>query len=217
MIRNRRRWLGLLTVTLLVPGLAAARQAGTITNDRIFNALGVREGMTVCEMGAGEGEQTMAAARRVAPNGRVYASELGEDHVRTLREKIAGSGLANIIVVAGDPVRTNFPDAACDALFMRNVYHHFADPPAMNASIGAALKPGARLAVVDFKPPPGHEAASPAERGNDGIHGITPPTLSRELRDAGFEEVTSDVGPQRWFMVVVSKPRSEPCESLRCS
>jgi predicted methyltransferase len=76
----------------------------------------------------------------------------------------------------------------------------------MNASIAAALKPGGILAVVDFTPPPGNEAACPADRGKDGMHGITPPTLSRELTEAGFQAVTSET-VQRALMVVVSKPQ----------
>ena len=110
--------------------------------------------------------------------GRVYTSELGDDRVKTLRDKIAASGLSQITVVAGAATATNFPDAACDALFMRNVYHHFADPARMNAAIAKAVKPGGRVAVVDFTPP-GAEAASPADRDKDGMHGVTPESLSR--------------------------------------
>ena len=126
--------------------------------------------------------------------------------MKALRDKVGSS--AQVTVVAGDAVKTNFPDAGCDAVFMRNVYHHFADPAAMNASIARALKPGARLAIVDFSPPPGSEAPCPADRGKDGMHGITADTLSREMKEAGFEPVSSDVGDRRWFMVVVAKPRT---------
>jgi SAM-dependent methyltransferase len=83
---------------------------------------------------------------------------------------VTASGLAHITVVSGDSTRTNFPDGACDSLFMRNVYHHFADPARMNASISAALAAGALFAVVDFTPPAA-EAASPADRSKDGMHG----------------------------------------------
>jgi ubiquinone/menaquinone biosynthesis C-methylase UbiE len=196
----------LLTVTLLVPDAALAQQAGALGNERIFAALNVREGSTVCEMGAGDGELSLAAAKLVGTSGRVYTSELGDARVKALRGKVAGSDLAQVTVVEGDAAKTNFPDAACDAVFMRNVYHHFADPPAMNGSIAAALKPGGRLAIVDFTPPPGNEASCPADRGKDGMHGITPTTLSRELSDAGFQPVASETGAQRWFMIVVSKP-----------
>jgi ubiquinone/menaquinone biosynthesis C-methylase UbiE len=195
----------LLLVTLLVPAAASAQQSA-ITNGQIFEAIGLRDGATVCEMGAGDGELTFAAARLVGPAGRVYTSELGGERVKALREKVARSNISQITVVAGDASKTNFPDGGCDALFMRSVYHHFADPAAMNASIAAALKPGARLAIVDFTPPPGSEAPCPADRGKDGMHGITRETLSRELKDAGFEAVSS-IGVQRAIMVVVSKQK----------
>ena len=206
-IHLSRRTSALLLVTLLVPAAASAQSSGSITNGQIFDSLDVREGATICEIGAGDGELTVAAARIVGSQGRVYASELGDDRVKTLRAKVANSTLAQITVVAGDPVKTNFPDAGCDALFMRNVYHHFADPVAVNASIAAALKPGGRLTIVDFTPPPGNEAACPADRGKDGMHGITAETLSREMKDAGFEPVSARTA-QRAIMIVVSKPKS---------
>jgi ubiquinone/menaquinone biosynthesis C-methylase UbiE len=186
---------------------APAQGASTIAPAKIFEALGVKEGITVCEIGAGSGELTIAVAKLVGPTGRVYTSELGDDRIKTLLSAVKKSEIAHITVVAGDPVKTNFPDMACDALFMRNVYHHFADPAAMNASIAAALKPGGRYAVVDFTPPPGGEAKTPADRSKDGSHGIGPDALDRELKEAGFEPVAREVG-QRWFMVVVQKAKT---------
>jgi len=194
-------------ITLFIPVAAQAqRPDATIPAERIFAAIGVREGATICEIGAGGGELSVAAARVVGPSGRVYTSELGDDRVNTLREQVGKSNPAQITVMAGDPVRTNFPDATCDALFMRNVYHHFAEPAAMNTSIAAALKPGGRVAVVDFASR-GKEAERPADRSKDGMHGVSAESVSRELREAGFEPVSSELGGQRWFMVVVAKPR----------
>ena len=203
--RTTRRFVGF--VTLLVPAIAVAWQSGTLATEKIFDAINVREGITVCEIGAGDGELSIAAARIVGPTGRVYTSELGDDRVKSLREKTSAARLAQITVVAGDADKTNFPDAACDALFMRNVYHHFADPTKMDASILAAVKPGGRVAVIDFTPP-GKEAERPADRGKDGMHGVTADTVSRELKAAGFEPVSADAGSQRWFMVVAARPGS---------
>jgi predicted methyltransferase len=198
------------SVLLLSSTLAPAQGAGasTVPPARIYEAIGVKEGLTICEIGAGSGELSIAVAKLVGPTGRVFTSELGDERVKTLQTNVQKSGLTHITVVAGDAVKTNFPDATCDALFMRNVYHHFADPAAMNASIAAALKPGARYAVVDFTAPPGGEAKTPADRAKDGSHGIGPDALSRELKEAGFEPVTSDTSGQRWFMVVVAKKGS---------
>lgn len=191
--------------TFALPVLLGTTQAGSIATEKIFEAIGVRAGITVCEIGAGDGALSIEAARLVGPEGRVLTSELGDERVKTLTDRVASSGLAQITVVTGDAVKTNFPDAACDALFMRNVYHHFADPAAMNRSIATALKPGARMAAVDFTPP-GTEATSPADRGRDGMHGISADSLSRELTEAGLVPALPVVTGGRWFMVVVAKP-----------
>lgn len=201
--------LAALLVIAFVPtgGLVAQRTATEPTAaERIFEALGLKAGLTMCEMGAGDGELTIAAAKIAGSDGKVYTSELGEDRLKALREKVAASGLSQITVVGGDANKTNFPDGACDVLFMRSVYHHFADPAAMNASIFASVKPGARVAVVDFTPPD-KEAPTPADRGKDGMHGVTPETTSQELKAAGFDVLSSSFTDKRAFIVVAEKPR----------
>jgi hypothetical protein len=60
---------------------------------------------------------------------------------------------------------------------------------------------------VDFTPP-GTEAAAPADRDKDNMHGVTPETVSRELKAAGFAVVGSESGSGRWFMVVATRPAS---------
>ena len=194
-----------LFVTLLVPAVVPGQRSGsTIPNQKIFEAIGARPGATVCEMGAGDGDLSIEVAKIVGNSGRVYTSELGEDRVKALRERAEASGLRQIMVMAGDALKTNFPAGACDALFMRNVYHHFADPAAINASILTSLAPGGRVAVVDFMPT-GKEASAPAERGRNGTHGVMPETVARELQDAGLEVVASEQGDARWFMVVARR------------
>lgn len=199
-----RHALPLLLVTLLVP-IAAQRSGSTIPTERIFAAIGVHEGVTVCEIGAGDGELSIEAARAVGAKGHVYTSELGDERLKALRANVADSGVPHITVVAGDPVKTKFPDAGCDAIFMRNVYHHFADPAVINASIAASLKPGGRVAVVDFTPPDA-EAPRAADRSKDGMHGVSPESVTRELAAAGLETVSSELGDRHWFMVVVARP-----------
>ena len=202
------RTLLLLFVTLFIPAGATAQRSGSpITIEQIFEAIGAREGSTVCEIGAGDGGLSIAAARIVGEQGRIYTNELGDARVKTLRERIAASGLAQITVVAGDANSTNFPDGVCDAMFMRDVYHHFRDPAAMNASIRAALAPGARVAILDFAPPPGNEAPCAADRATDGMHGVGRDTLARELKEAGLEPAAAEDTGQRWFMIVAEKPK----------
>jgi ubiquinone/menaquinone biosynthesis C-methylase UbiE len=197
-----------LLAVLLVPGVASAQG---VQNSAIFDALALAPGATVCEIGAGDGELSIAVADRVGAQGRVYTSELGGARVKTLRSKVEAAHKPQIQVVEGAAERTQFPDGACDALFMRNVYHHFETPAVMNRSIAASLKPGGRVAIIDFGPPD-KEAPKPADRDQDGMHGVTPASVHRELTDAGFERVTTAVtpssGPDRWYMVVAVKPGS---------
>lgn len=199
--------LAVALVTLLVPAAGSGQGSGsTIPTEQVFHTLGIGEGQTVCEIGAGDGELSVAAARLVGPRGHVYTSELGDSRVRSLGEKVAASGFGQITVVAGDRAKTNFPNDTCDALFMRNVYHHFEDPVAMGRAMVASVKPGGRVAVVDFTPP-GTEAARPEDRDRDGMHGVTAASVEREMTEAGLEMVSSESGDGRWFMVVLSKPK----------
>lgn len=207
--RTRFTGLALLLITLLVPTLATGQRSAShasISSEKIFEAIGAQPGATICEVGAGDGTLTLAAARLAGPTGRVYTNELGERRVQTLQTAVTGSGMTNVTVVAGEAARTNFPDGACDALFLRDVYHHFTDPASMNASMLAALKPGGRAAVIDFTPP-NDEAPCPEDRGRDGMHGVKAATVARELKEAGFQPIGDELPPDRWFMVVVSKPR----------
>ena len=175
---------------------------------RIFEALELKPGSVVGEIGAGNGELTIATARLVGTQGKVFTSELGDERVKGLEKAVQTSGLSQITVLTGNPDKTNFPDACCDAIFMRNVYHHFADPIAMTRSIAAALKPGGRVAVVDFMPNRNRpEAARPQDRANNESHGVSADSVSRELKEAGLEVVLSQPGNERWFMVVAAKPR----------
>ena len=203
------RALPLLVATVALSTLPAgpAAQEGSLATSRIFEALSLHDGSTVCEIGAGDGALSLEAAERVGARGHVYTSELGDQRVDTLRDKVAAARKPQVQVIAGDVSATNFPGAACDALFMRNVYHHFETPSAMNRSIAEALKAGGRVAIVDFTPP-GTEAPKPADRDRDGMHGVTAATVARELRAAGFHVEATETGSGRWFMVVATKPES---------
>lgn len=174
---------------------------------RLIEALELHDGSIVAEMGAGSGARTLAIARHVGATGRVYTSELGASNLDKLRKAIEAGGVQNVTVVEAAAAQTNFPEACCDALFMENVYHHFDDPAAMDASIFRSVKPGGRVAIVDFAPP--KEAERPKDRDTDGHHGVMPETVQAELEQAGFEPIKIDKRDKpddRGFLVLVRKP-----------
>jgi predicted methyltransferase len=202
----------LLRAALLLARLAAVTSPVAAQDEfstdaaRLTTALQLRPGQTVADIGAGRGQLTVALAREVGPSGRVYATELDEDRLRDLREAAESAGLANVTVLEAHATRTNLPAGCCDALVMRRVYHHIRDPRPMNASLLESLKPGGRLAILDFAPD-GAESREPGGRATGDQHGVTSATVVRELREAGFElvAVEQDDGADR-YLVVVRRP-----------
>ena len=196
-------------VSLLAAGAGAQNaRENAADKDWLVKTLEIRAGSVVGEIGAGGGELTYLLAAEVGEAGRIFSNELNKERAGALRREVDTRKLANVTVVDGRELETNLPEQCCDAIFMRNVYHHFGDPPAMNASLLKSLKPGGRLAVIDFTPPPGGEQG-PGHRGEDNHHGITAPTLQRELREAGFEIVSVDT-PNRGVRVVARRPVAPP-------
>jgi SAM-dependent methyltransferase len=155
---------------------------------RLFDLAGISAGQTIAEIGAGGGRFTFAAARRVGATGRVFTTELDADKRAAIEARAAREGLPQIDVVRADPLETNLPDACCDVVFMRNVYHHFKEPDAFARSVRRAVRPGGLLVVMDFEPGAlwfhgGRPADTAARRPG---HGVAMNDAIAELRPAGF-------------------------------
>jgi precorrin-6B methylase 2 len=192
---------------LTVAGQSGGAKEEERKTTQMIAALDLHEGSIVAEMGAGSGGRTINIAKHVGASGRVYSTELGDDRLRNLRNAVEKSGAKNVTVQAAHATETNLTEGCCDALFMENVYHHFEDPAAMNASIFRTVKPGGRVAVADFAPRGGGEAKEPKDRDEDPNHGVKAATVQAELERAGFEFIrTEDVG--EGFLVIVRKPAS---------
>lgn len=172
--------------------------------DWLIEVLQLKEGSTVADIGAGDGKQTLAIARHIGPQGQIYSTELSA--LDELRQAVNNSEHDNITVLEGHPKRTNLPRECCQALYMRRVYHHIDDPAAFNASLYQTLKPGGRLAIIDFEPR--SSEADPEGRDSGSQHGVTADTVVRELKNAGFVMISSQKVSGRNFYVVMEKPRS---------
>lgn len=173
---------------------------------RLVPILDLRAGQTVADIGAGGGELTVRLAKQVGPEGRVYATEMSSDRINRIRRRAEDDGVKNVTVLEAHATRTNLPDSCCDAIVIRNVYHHFDDPAAMNTSLYASLKPGGHLAIIDFSPNRGRPtAASAADRDQDNSHGVDADTVVKEVTAAGFERQAVQTSDDRSFMAVFRK------------
>ena len=175
----------------------------------LAETLSWKPGSVVAELGAGDGGLTLAAAARVGPTGRVYTTELDPERLAQLRSLAARQKVQNITVVKAGIEETNLPRECCDSIFMRGVYHHVTQPEKEDASLFQSLKPGGRLAIIDF--PPTNEtteresiAGVPKNRGG---HGIPKQLLVNELTGAGFRLFPTSV---KWrgndYCVIVQRP-----------
>lgn len=175
-----------LVLLLLVP--VAAQQTGLtegqikaaeIEVPELVKLLELKPGMTMADVGAGFGAWTVRFAKFVGPSGRVYATDLGAAQLAALGDAAKREGLANVTVLEGAANTTNLPALCCDAVLIRDAYHHLTQPEDIVRSVAAALKPGGRLAVVDFPPRPNSEVPSGVPANRRG-HGVPPDVVERE-------------------------------------
>ncbi len=186
--------------------LAAAQPSGQIT--RLAKAMGWKPGQTVADIGAGDGEYAFAASALLGENGKVYATELDEKKLHTIKDEVAKRGLKNVIVLQAAEKDTNLPANCCDAIYLRRVYHHLTAPQEIDASLLRNLKPGGLLAIIDFPPRKWLTETSPVKGvpKNRGGHGIPQKILVDELTEAGFTlQETIDDWPEDDYCVIFRK------------
>jgi ubiquinone/menaquinone biosynthesis C-methylase UbiE len=143
-------------------------------------------GTVVADIGAGDGSYTFAAVEQVGPTGKVFATEIDQEKLKALRAAVKKRDFENVAVVESGEAETNLPASCCDAIFLRRVYHHLTKPVEFDRSLIRALKPGGKLAIIDFPPHPeyGKVKGVPKDRED---HGIQQKILIDELTKAGFQ------------------------------
>jgi SAM-dependent methyltransferase len=201
-----------VVLALVAASLALSACQGRDKNqaeaEKLATLLDWKPGRVVAEIGAGDGRITLLAAERVGSTGLVYSTELDPEKLAKLQSLAANKNLLNIVVVKAGIADTNLPPSCCDSVFMRNVYHHFTQPTKIDASLLRSLKPGGKLAVIDF-PPGKMRAFSPVRNvpKNRGGHGIPQKVLIDELAAAGFQVVSVPADwPGSGYCAVFRKP-----------
>ncbi len=116
----------------------------------IADAVGLRPGERIADIGAGTGLFEPFFSLAVGPAGKVTAIDIAPLFLAHIRQRALTESLPNVTTLLCDQQSTNLPPASSDVVFVCDVYHHFEHPDATLASIRAALVPGGRLIVVDF-------------------------------------------------------------------
>jgi ubiquinone/menaquinone biosynthesis C-methylase UbiE len=119
--------------------------------DIALNVLKIPKGASVADIGAGSGFITERLAARVGPTGRVFANDLQPQMLQILGRRLAQRNITNVTLVQGTTDDPKLDPASVDLEIMVDVYHELSQPQAMLRRLRAALKPGGRLVLLEYR------------------------------------------------------------------
>lgn len=159
--------------------------------DDIIAALKLAPDAKVADIGAATGYFPVRVAR-VVPQGHVYGADIESSMVEYLAKRAASEGLANLTAVQAAVDDAKIPEPV-DVVMMVDTYHHIEHRPAYFAKLAASLKPGGRLAIVDFR--------KGSSRGPPDSEKVTPEQVAKELGEAGYvQDESFDFLPEQYFV-----------------
>ena len=165
--------------------------------DQIMDALAIADGSAVADIGAGAGWFTIRLARRVGPNGMVYAQDVQRQMLEATRRRVAREGLANVATRLGVGSAPNLPERALDAVLVVDVYPEVEDRVAFLRNLAAALKPGGRLGIVNYKPGRGGPGPAPQE----GVR-VDSASVEGDALTAGLRVIARQTLPYQYLLVL---------------
>ncbi len=175
--------------------------------EAVIEAAGIRPGMSVADIGAGEGYYTTRLSPVVGANGRVLAQDIVPEVRDRLAERVQREGLENVAVRLGLPDDPKLPANSFDRIFLVHMYHEVTEPYAFLWHLRGGLKPGGLVVVVD--------ADRPIRR-----HGTPPALLDCELGTIGLDRVASKPVPGTDGYIALyraARPRPEPATIKACT
>ena len=181
------------------PWLERRERADEEDPDLAVRLLRIERGSTVADIGAGSGYFTVRLARAVGAAGRVYATDIQQGMLDLLQKNVAREDLTNVIPVLGTVDDPRLPPASLDLALMVDVYHEFSQPQAMLQKIREALKPGGRLALIEYR----------AEDPDVPIlpdHKMTKAQVKLEVEHEGFEQSRVFDDLPRQHLIVFTRP-----------
>ena len=160
--------------------------------DRIIESLALRSTDSVADIGAGTGYMAIRFARQLK-SGTVLAVDIEPNMVKHMAERAKAAGIDNLRAINGSVTSPNLPEAV-DVIFLLNTYHHLDARPDYFKRLRTSLKPGGRVAIVDFRPD--------APAGAPKHMRISAERIAQEMKAAGYKPAGSfDFLPRQSFQV----------------
>lgn len=168
--------------------------------DKIMDVLGIGEASVVADLGAGSGWFTPRLARRVGPNGMVYAEDVQRPMIQAIKIRVDRLGLKNVTTVLGTASDPRLPEPI-DAVLIVDAYHEMEQPVALLRNVAKSLKPTGRIGIVDFTKDGGGPGPAMEER-------VDPDAVIRDAQAAGLVLRSRETFLKYQYMLVFEKPRS---------
>jgi predicted methyltransferase len=165
--------------------------------DQIMDSLGIADGSKVADIGAGAGWFTIQLARRVGPNGLVYAQDVQRQMLEAIRRRVSREGLQNVQTVLGTGSNPNLPKGALDAILVVDVYPEVDDRVTFLRNLSLALKPNGRIGVVNYKPGRGGPGPAP----NEGVR-VEGAAVEADAHAAGLRVLARGNLPFQYLIVL---------------
>jgi len=146
---------------------------------RLMEALHIKEGQTVCDLGCGNGYHTLRLAKRVGPSGKVLAVDIQIEMLKFLEKRLAEQDISNVEKILSTLADPKLPENSCDMILLVDVYHEFSHPELMLAAMRRALKPKGRLVLVEFR---SEDPDVPIKR----LHKMSKEQINKELLPNGY-------------------------------
>ena len=175
---------------------------------QLVRLLGVKSGMTVADIGAGSGYYVVRLSPIVGPHGRIIAEDVVPKYLRGLRGRVRDLGLQNVVISLGEPHDPRLPTDSLDLAILVHMYHEITQPYGLLYNLVPALKPGARVGIVD--------AYGPTSK-----HGTPPGLLRCELAAVGYREISVDrLSGNETYLAIFAPPsvasRTRPEAMIAC-
>jgi predicted methyltransferase len=169
--------------------------------DQIMDALGIADGSKVADIGPGAGWFTIQLARRVGPNGHVYAEDVQRPMLEAIRRRVSREGLQNVEPRLGTETDPNLPPGELDAALMVDVYPEIeiVERVTFLRNLSRALKPNGRIGVVNYKP--GQGGPGPASTANEGVR-VESAAVEADARAAGLRVLSRANLPFQYLIVL---------------
>lgn len=160
-----------------------------------MDAMGIADGSVVADIGAGSGWFTIRLARRVGPQGLVYAEDVQDEMINAITRRVQREALTNVKPVLGVGSNPRLPARALDAVLIVDAYHEMQDRVTMLSNLARALKPQGRIGVVDFKLEGTGPGPAPEER-------VSPDVVVKDAKEAGLRLIRQEPFlPYQYFLI----------------